>query len=187
MEIALSRCIALVLATAGIAGGAAWTLRGALVQRQAPPGASLVRPTGSVLGRFAQSPCRAVAYTGPETRLYSDRPYHTAQAVPVLEGQRFCRDERQGRGLWILEVQRPSALYTIATAGHELERSGWRLYPEPVRVEAEDLNLDRLYRLRIEPGRYAIYYGHASPANPVFWNPRDAGIVPLPPAGVPGD
>lgn len=184
MEIALSRCIALVVATAGIAAGAAWALRGSLVERDREErlGASLVRPGGSVLGRFARRACEAVAYAGPETRLYSDRPYHTAEKVPVLEGQQFCRDKRHGRGLWILDVHEPTALYTIATARHELERSGWRLYPEPVRVEAAGLTLDRLYRLRVEPGRYAIHHGHATTANPVFWNPRDARIVPVSPA-----
>jgi hypothetical protein len=102
--------------------------------------------------------------------------------VAPLEGTLFCRGKRHGRDLWILDVSRATALFTLASAAHELEASGWRLFPEPVRVDAAGLALDRLYRLRVKPGRYAIHYGRATTASPVFWNPRDARIVPIPPA-----
>jgi hypothetical protein len=178
-EIAPSRWIGLLLATNVAVAGAVWWLRDAGPAREAEPSA-LLRPARGVLGPFPERRCQPVDYAGPQTRLYSDRPYATQQPVPALAGHRFCRGERHGQDLWILDVGRPTHLYTLAAARYALERAGWRLYPQPVRVDAEELDFDRLYQLRVEPGRYAIHYGHARTANPIFWNPRDARLLPLP-------
>ncbi len=176
----------LVLATnALVAGAACWlhSSRLARLEQEASAHAAFLRPGGGVLGRFApERRCEAVDYAGPQTLLYADRPYHTAEPVQVLRGHRFCRGKRHGRDLWILDVGRPTHLYALASAHYDLERAGWQLYPQPVRVKAAGHAFDRLYQLRVEPGRYAIHYGHATTANPVFWNPRDARIVPVPPA-----
>ncbi len=188
LEIVLSRCIALVLATNALVGGAAWALHASRVTELraelelANAGAGLLRPSGSVLGPFrGRRACEAVDYTGPATLLYADRPYHTRERVAALEGHRFCRGGRHARGLWILDVDRPTTLYAIASGQHRLEQSGWTPLPETARVEATGLPLDRLYRKRIVRGRYALHYGRARTAHPVFWNPRDARIVPIAP------
>jgi hypothetical protein len=191
LEIAFSRCIALVLATNALVGGAAWLLHSSRVAElradlePAKTSVSLLRPSGSVLGPFeGRRACEAVDYAGPATPLYANRPYHTHERVVALEGHRFCRGARHGRGLRLLDVDRATTLYAIASEQHRLEQSGWTLLPETVRVEAAGLPLDRLYRKRIERGRYAVHYGRARTAHPVFWNPRDARIVPVaPPSG----
>ncbi len=188
LEIALSRCIALVLATNALVGGAAWALHASRVAglraelEPANTSAGLLRPSGSVLGPSGgHGGCEAVDYTGPETLLYADRPYHTRERVAALEGHRFCRGGRHGRGLWILDVDRATTLYAIASGQHRLEQSGWKPLPETVWVEAAGLPLDRLYRKRIDRGRYVLHYGRARTSHPVFWNPRDAHIVPIAP------
>ncbi len=191
LEIALSRCIALVLATNALVGGAAWALHASRVaglRAELEPAnavAGLLRPSGNVIGPFGGGlTCEAVDYTGTATPLYADRPYHTRERVAALEGHRFCRGGRHGRGLWILDVDRATTLYAIASEQHRLEESGWMPLPETVRVEAAGLPLDLLYQKRIDRGRYAIHYGRARTAHPVFWNPRDAHIVPIaPPSG----
>lgn len=183
MKTGLSRCLALVVATNALVAGAAWAIHASRVAELREAAETPGPFAGSVLGRFLRRrSCEAVTYAGPATQLYSDRPYHTSAPVAELEGHLFCRGKRHGRDLWILDVSHKTRLYALAAEKHRLERSGWTKLPQPVRVEAAGLALDGLYELRVGPGRYAIHYGHASTANPVFWNPRDAHIVPIPPA-----
>jgi hypothetical protein len=47
-----------------------------------------------------------------------------------------------------------------------------------VLVEAAGLPLDGLYQYRALPGRYAIQYGRARTATPVFWKPEDVRVIP---------
>ena len=140
-----------------------------------------VRPAGVLLGPFEKySDCEQVPYAGPQTRLYSDRPYHTRASVASLEGHRFCRSQRHGHDLWLIEVLRDTTLFTLASARHDLEASGWERVDEPVFVAAAAVSLDRLYRNRVGPGGYAIHYGHARTAVPVFWRPADVRVLQRP-------
>lgn len=120
--------------------------------------------------------CDLAEYVGPQTLLYADRPYHTDAAVKQLEGLDFCRGKRHGQALWILRVTRPTRLYAIASERHELERDGWKLEEARVRVEAAGLVLDRLYAKSLSPGRYAIRYGRARTAHPIFWDGESAHV-----------
>jgi hypothetical protein len=162
----------------GAAGGYAY--RASRAGPEAPAAsagseAPLLRPAGAPLG--IASGCEQVAYQGPQTALYSDRPYRTGSVVPALEGYSFCRSYRHGQEVWLIEVVRPTTLLTLASARHQLEQAGWKRLNAAVRVEAAGLALDGLYQLRVEPGRWAIHYGHARTANPVFWKPADVRVI----------
>ena len=134
-----------------------------------------IRPAGSPLGIAPR--CEQVRYQGPQTALYSDRPYRTDGVVGALEGYSFCRSHRHGQEVWLLEVVRATTFLTLASERHQLEEAGWKRVDVPVRVDAAGLSLDRLYERRLEPGRYAIHYGQARTANPVFWRPADARVI----------
>jgi len=140
--------------------------------------ASLLRPVGDPLP--VASGCEQVAYQGPQTALYSDRPYRTAGVVPALEGYSFCRSHRHGQEVWLFEVLRPTAFLTLASTSHQLEQAGWKKLDGAVRVEAAGVVLDGLYRYQALPGRWAIDSGHARTANPVFWRPED--VRPIAPS-----
>jgi hypothetical protein len=122
-----------------------------------------------------------VAYTGPETLLYADRPYHTRQRVRALGGRVFCRANRHGQARWLLEVSEATSLHALASEAYRLEESGWEALAEPVLVAAAGRSFDRLYARRVRPGIYLLHHGHTGTAIPIFWDPRDARIVP--PAG----
>jgi hypothetical protein len=136
---------------------------------------ALLRPAGAPLP--IASRCEQVAYQGPQTALYSDRPYRTGGMVPALTGYSFCRSHRHGQEVWLFEVVRPTAFLTLASGRHRLEEAGWRRTDVAVRVEAAGLPLDGLYQYSALPGRYAIHYGHARTANPVFWRPADVRLI----------
>ena len=103
MQVSLLRCIALLALTSSLVAGAAYVLHAERVaqlrEQPAPPG-------DPVRGVSGHGVCRPVEYTGPETLLYADRPYHTQQRVRALEGRVFCRANRHGQALWLLEVSR---------------------------------------------------------------------------------
>lgn len=140
-----------------------------------------IRPPSGLIGPVPrQRGCALTDFQGPSTTLYADRPYHTNGPVPELSGLSFCRSKRHNQALWILDVTRPTTLYTLASESHSLEAGGWRLLPRTVRVDAAGLVLDRLYSRRVHPGRYAIHHGHATTANPVFFDSADARVTPIP-------
>jgi hypothetical protein len=126
--------------------------------------------------------CDLVAYQGSQTALYLDRPYRTSVPVRELEGYSFCRSHRHGQEVWLVEVIRPTTFLTLASRRHQLEAAGWERLESAVRVDAAGVVLDGLYRRRVEPGRYAIPYGQARTANPVFWRPADTRLLLASPA-----
>jgi hypothetical protein len=176
MQIALSRCIALLAVTSSLIAGGAYVLHANRVaqlrERPAPPGGPVRRVSGDGV-------CRPVAYTGPETLLYADRTYHTRQRVRALGGRVFCRANRHGQALWLLEVSAATTLHALASQTYRLEESGWEALAEPVLVAAAGRSFDRLYARRVRPGRYLLHHGHTGSAIPIFWDPRDARIVPF--------
>ena len=131
-----------------------------------------------VANRPAWGGCQAAAYAGPETKLYSDRPYRTASRVDALEGLRFCRGARHGTAQWLFEVERPTTLYALASTAFELEREGWVVADTSVRVAAAGAGFDRLYRRELPPGRYAVRQGYAATALPVFWREGEVRLLP---------
>ncbi len=179
----------LLIAAAGVFFGGALTAgrQANAEDSRATPSAGgaehrFLRPERSVLGPFwAGRSCDAATYTGPETQLYSDRPYHTREKIPVLEGLRFCRAGRHAREVWILDVARDTTLYAIGSAKFELDEAGWHALAAPVDVRATGISFDTVYAKRVGRGRYVIHYGHAATGLPVFWRPGDVRIVPLPP------
>jgi hypothetical protein len=182
MRAAPSRCAVLVLAALLSGAAAGYALRASRAGTEpAAAGAEevpFVRPAGSPLELASR--CEQVRYQGRETALYSDRPYRTDGDVGALEGHSFCRSHRHGQEVWLFEVVRATTFLTLASERHQLEQAGWQRVDAAVRVDAAGLVLDGLYQRRLEPGRYAIHYGHARTANPVFWNPADARVIVAP-------
>lgn len=176
MQIALSRCIALLAVTNAFIAGGGYVLHANRVaqlrEQPAPPGDPVRRVSG-------QGACRPVTYTGPETLLYTDRLYHTQQRVRTLGGQVFCRANRHGQALWLLEVSAATSLHALASQIYRLEESGWEALEEAVLVAAAGRSFDRLYARRVRPGRYLLHHGHTGSAIPIFWDPRAAHIVSL--------
>jgi hypothetical protein len=185
MQTPLARRLALAGVAVALGGVALFALRdvgaapprpgegeagqGPVLRPERPP---LVESVGRWQG------CRPVAYGGPKTRLYSDRPYHTEAGVPALRGRVFCRGPRHGRASWLLHVARPTTLHAVANEDFGLEGAGWRrLDGAAVRVAAAGASLDRLYALDVGPGHFLIHQDHAATSIPVFWNPRDARII----------
>jgi hypothetical protein len=116
-------------------------------------------------------------YRGPETALYADRPYHTAERVDAAVGLAFCRGARHGANVWIVEVSQPTALVVFGSEAFGLERSGWAATPEPVFVAAAGLPFDRIYTKRFDPGRYVIRQGFAATAPIVLWDEAAVALL----------
>jgi hypothetical protein len=121
--------------------------------------------------------CKLAVYEGPQTPLYTDRPYHTATRSEVLLGHAFCRTSRHGTQSWTVEISQPTQLLTLGNEGHRLEGSGWRRLDESVRVEAAGVPFDALYAKRFEPGRYRIRQDFSRTPPPVFWRSEHARVV----------
>ena len=180
MKVGLPSCAGLVLVAILSGAAAGYAFRASRAGPDETPAstgseASLLWPAGAPLAIAPR--CEQVAYQGPQTALYSDRPYRTSGVVRALEGYSFCRSHRHGQEVWLFEVVRATTFLTLASERHQLEEAGWKRLDVPVRVDAAGLPLDGLYERRVDPGRYAIHYGHARTANPVFWRPADARMI----------
>jgi hypothetical protein len=151
------------LALALLAGTALLTLAGG-------PDRAGLRGRGPLVGSWeATTRCEEATYLGSETALYSNRPYRTDAPVDALIGSRFCRGERHGTRVWIVELQRAAPLTVLATSDYGLETRGWETLDARVRVKAAGLELDQLYRKHFEPGKYVIRQGFAATAPVLFW------------------
>lgn len=139
----------------------------------------MLRGHGPLVSEYAAiTACEVAVYRGAETPLYSNRPYHTAEPVAAAQGLGFCRGERHGSNVWILEVTRPTALVAFGNHAFGLERRGWTVGDAPIFVAAAGVPFDRVYTRRIEPGRYVIRQGFTRSAMIVFWDPEAAHPAP---------
>jgi hypothetical protein len=121
--------------------------------------------------------CSKAVYRGPETVLYADRPYHTAERVDAAVGLAFCRGARHGTNMWIVEV---SKLTTFVAFGNEalgLEQRGWVPSEEALSVATSGVPLDRIYTKHFAPGRYVIRQGFATTAPVVLWDDGAGRLV----------
>jgi hypothetical protein len=121
--------------------------------------------------------CAKDVYRGPETALYSNRPYHTAGRVDSAVGLAFCRGERHGANVWIVEVSKPTELVAFGNRAFGLERRGWAASEEDLFVAAAGLPLDRIYTKHFDPGRYVIRQGFTPTAPVVLWD--EAAVRPV--------
>jgi hypothetical protein len=145
------------------------------------PDERVLRGRGPLVSEYdAITACETAIYRGAETPLYSNRPYHTAEPVQAVTGLAFCRGERHGTNVWILDVTRPSTLVAFGNRAFGLERRGWTLVDAPVLVDAAGVPLDRVYERRIEPGRFVIRQGFTRSASIVFWDAEAAAISGAP-------
>ena len=169
----------LLVATNAATATAVWRLCDAEAPERGAATAARLRGRGALVAeRPPFGGCQAATYAGPETRLFSDRPYRTASRVDELEGLRFCRGARHGSALWLFEVERPTTLFALASADFGLEREGWVVADSSVRVAAAGAAFDRLYRRELPPGRYALRQGYATTSLPVFWHEGDLRLLP---------
>lgn len=132
----------------------------------------LVAPAGEITS------CERAVYRGPDTLLYSNRPYHTADLVETAAGLSFCRGARHGTNVWTVEVSRPTTFVVFASASFGLERRGWTASGDGVFVAAAGVPFDRVYTKRFAPGRYVIRQGFTPSAPIVLWDA--AAVRPVP-------
>jgi hypothetical protein len=126
---------------------------------------------GTLVSPYAEvTSCAKTVYRGPETALYANRPYHTAGRVDAAAGLAFCRGERHGTNVWIVEISKPTTLVAFGSEAFGLERRGWAPIEEALFVAASGLSLDRIYTKHFGPGRYVIRQGFAPTAPLVFWD-----------------
>jgi hypothetical protein len=138
----------------------------------------LLRGHGKLVSPVEEaSACTRTLYEGPQTALYSDRPYRTTTRVEPLVGHVFCQAPRHGTQSWTVEISHPTQLLTLGNEGHRLEDMGWRRLDESVLVEAAGVPFDALYAKRFEPGRYLIRQDFSRTPPPVFWRSEHAHIV----------
>jgi hypothetical protein len=117
----------------------------------------LLRGHGKLVAPIEEATsCKLMVYEGPQTPLYTDRPYHTTTRSEALVGHVFCQAPRHATRSWTVEVSHPTQLLTLGNDGHQLAAMGWRRLDENVRVEAAGVPFDALYAKRFEPGRYVI-------------------------------
>lgn len=121
--------------------------------------------------------CAQAVYRGPETALYANRPYHTAERAETAVGLAFCRGARHGTNVWTVEVSKPTTLVAFGNEAFRLERRGWVPSEEPLLVAAPGVSLDRIYTKRFAPGRYVIRQGFAATAPLVFWDEAAVRLV----------
>jgi hypothetical protein len=144
---------------------------------EAPDAAANLRGRGPLVSPYADiTHCATARYDGPETPLYSNRPYHTQAPVESVRGHVFCRGERHGTNVWIIDVSHATRLVAFGNADFGLEDRDWTASDESVRVEAAGIPFDRVYTRHVEPGRYVIRQGFSSSAPLVFWD--DAAVAP---------
>lgn len=143
-----------------------------------PEAAGDLRGRGPLVSLHADiTRCTTARYEGPETRLYSNRPYHTEGRVDSLLGLGFCRGERHGTNVWTIDVSQATTLRALGNVGFGLEDRGWSPQAERVRVEAAGTPLDRVYTRRVEAGRYVIRQGFTRAAPLVFWDESAVAVV----------
>jgi hypothetical protein len=139
---------------------------------------SLLRGRGELVRDYRSATyCREEVYQGPHTRLYSDRPYHTAEKVDALAGLVFCMSERHGTHSWIIEVSKSTEIHVLGTETYGLEQKGWKRLDARVRVEAAGEDFDGLYSRTFQSGRYVIRQDFSRTAPLVFWRREEVRIV----------
>jgi len=133
---------------------------------------------GALVSPYAEvTSCAKAVYRGPETALYANRRYHTAERADAAVGLAFCRGMRHGTNVWIVEISQPTALIAFGSEAFGLERRGWAATPEALFVAASGLPLDRIYTKHFDPGRYVIRQGFAATAPLVFWDEAAVQLV----------
>jgi hypothetical protein len=142
-------------------------------ERDAAPGGR-----GALVSPYAEvTSCAKTVYRGPETALYANRPYHTAERVDAAVGLAFCRGMRHGTDVWIVEISKPTTLLAFGSEAFGLEQRGWAPIEQALFVAASGLPLDRIYTKRFDPGRYVIRQGFAPTAPLVFWDEAAVRLV----------
>ena len=122
--------------------------------------------------------CSKAVYRGPETVLYANRPYHTAERVEAAVGLGFCRRARHGTNVWIVEVSKPTTFVAFGNEALGLDRRGWAPSEEVLSVATSGAPLDRIYTKHFAPGRYVIRQGFAATAPVVLWDEQAVRLVP---------
>jgi hypothetical protein len=121
--------------------------------------------------------CSKDVYRGPETLLYADRPYRTAERVDAAVGLAFCRGARHGTNLWTVEVSKATTFVAFGNEALRLDQRGWTPSEETLSVVTSGAPLDRIYTKRFAPGRYVIRQGFATTAPVVLWDDEAVRLV----------
>ena len=126
---------------------------------------------GALVSRYQEiTSCSKSVYRGPETILYADRPYHTAERVDAAVGLAFCRGARHGAKVWIVEVSKPTTFVAFGNEALGLDQRRWTPSEESLSVATSGAPLDKIYTRHFAPGRYVIRQGFATTAPVVLWD-----------------
>ena len=111
-------------------------------------------------------------YEGQETRLWSDRDYHTVMDVQRLMGLHFTRIGRREERPILLHVATSTMLYTLANHDRAEGLSGWIELPDSVLIPDAyaPRTFDRLWQRQVGPGVYLVRNPRNGPSRPVFFN-----------------
>jgi hypothetical protein len=138
---------------------------------QDPESEGAPRGRGTLVSPYQKiTSCSKAVYRGPETLLYADRPYRTAERVDAAVGLAFCRGARHGANVWIVEVSKATTFVAFGNEALGLDERGWAPSEEALSVATAGAPLDRIYTKRFAPGRYVIRQGFATSAPVVLWD-----------------
>jgi hypothetical protein len=145
---------------------------------QNPGSEAAPRGRGALVSPYQKiTSCSKAAYRGPETALYADRPYHTAERVDAAVGLAFCRGTRHGTNVWIVEISKPTTFVAFGNEALGLDRRGWAPSEEALSVATSGAPLDRIYTKHFAPGRYVVRQGFAATAPLVLWDEEAVRLV----------
>jgi hypothetical protein len=145
---------------------------------EAPQPGAAPAGRGALVSPYAEATsCEKTVYRGPETALYANRPYRTAERAEAALGLAFCRGMRHGTNVWIVDISQPTMLVAFGSEAFGLEQRGWAPIPEALSVAAAGLPLDRIYTKHFDPGRYVIRQGFSATAPVVFWDEAAVRLV----------
>lgn len=119
-------------------------------------------------------------YDSATTPLYNDRRYHTQALVPRLQGLRFVPVSRNEVRPFVLRVNAPTTVYTLANRLDLRGLGNWTALPDPVLVDDaySPRRLDVVLELHLEAGTYAVHNPENGPSRPVFFDAAKVEVVP---------
>lgn len=122
---------------------------------------------------------RAAVYDRYDAPLWTDRTYHTFQAVRKLGGRQWVPVGRNEDRWYALEVQHPTALYTLANRADLRGVEQWTVLPDTALVDDSyaPRRFDALLSLEVGPGVYRVRSPKGGPSKPVFFDPHHVRIA----------
>jgi len=122
---------------------------------------------------------RNAVYDRYDAPLWTDRTYHTFQAVRKLADRQWVPVGRNEDRWYALDVQEPTVLYTLANRADLRGVEQWTVLPDTVLVDDSyaPRRFDALLSLEVGPGIYRVRSPKGGPSKPVFFDPHHVRIA----------